>query len=1126
MAINQNRNSVRVLRTAGGSYLAHRNIPNLSIGTGKDFTIQLWVVAGKDIDGILYAQEGGFSIQLVDDRVVFALDGFATLRSDEKWTLSPHAQHYIAVRYRSGKLTLFLGGLAAAERTVSARAAACAGDYVIGKQFTGGFSLIRVSDTARSDQDILANNAAPPAVDKHCVFQSDCSTAQYKDISANRLPMWVEGRGAGCGIYTACTAFSGKGQVSCAPPERLATTHTLLLKLWPQSQQRPVQRVYAAMDGARVMYAVELEARGDHTLQLSVVNSGGGKATLSKPLLPELWQDVAAVFGGDKVRLYLDGALDGEYSFSFSGTRSDILVGAEYETGKPRYEKGFFGYMAYTAEFNKALSADEIALYADDPPFLFENGLVSLLPLDWPDAAEGIGVTPLRVTGSAPFNMAPDTTPRSGDIGCSTRVPTAVSPDWKALSADEQWALELLTALLQEEFTALCGYSRAPKADGYPPLCQRIPRHIIRHNKPQWLKLREMSPDNFSGVEVTKSLMPELEARGNVPISSVLGGLGSITAAGAVGAAGSASANADAIIAGTAIGAAVAAAVTTAIVTAEKNRPGNSGELKVTAICWNHQGDPARGGLHYHRGGANLPASMVDLPGPTQIDTLCVLVPSKLTAPTLDVTLTYITTDTKPRSGTLRGCDIGGALLGEHAVAYTVAPNASVTVSLPFSTNRLPRGRMEKRTHVWQLWDGGTYLINCVCTFYFLPDLPISPWAIHSGANYDPNEPSYPRVEFLDFFTPAQGQQPADLAAWAVQRLNTSGFVYDVAGGGLNHYCDYGCNIFYLSKFLADARQAGKVLNCADCAHIVATACALWGRKMYLVQFTPPPGAQIFWCNRIIAIGTAGWRYPFDRSGTAQGGSFSYHMFNTPDGTVSVKAPIYDACLKVDGGSYPGDGGPAGARKIEALPTGMPAKERDYWQVNVPPGAPYAGNFYRERLVLNGQYCNFTAGYVKTVSGLDKSRVTGEVSPDPFIAAVMDAFALAPTPEQEAAFAARRSGDWTPEALPGAALVWSGPDHDRWELAAGGQVCQVRHWRCGTAEEAAWRMAAQVAAYTHPDKRPGGELGVEVGERQVVVAASQIVFCRQGHVFTVGGADLDAALAAARALDESVRARG
>lgn len=1123
MAINQNRNSVQVLRTAAGSYLVHKNIPNLSIGGSSEFTIQLWVVTGKDMDGVLYSQEGGFSIQLLDGQVVFALDGFATLRSGESWVLSPHAQSCIAVRYQGGTLTLFLGGLAVAKTRVSAKVGACTGDYAIGNQFTGGFSLIRVSDAARSDKDILSDNAVQPAVDSHCVFQSDCSTAQYQDVSTNHLPMWSEGVGAGCGICTACTVFDRKGQVSCTPLEPLDATHTLLLKLWPQDQQK-TQCLYTAMDGAKALYAVELAPQSDHTFQLTLTSGSGGKATMSKPLLPELWQDVAAVFDGGKVKLYLDGALDGEYSFSFSGKRSDVLVGSEYETGKPYYEKGFCGYMAYTAEFNKALSADEIALYADDPPFMFEDSLVSLLPLDWPGAVEAVGATPLRVTGSAPFSLVPDITPRDGDIGRSIRIPKKISPYWNTLSADEQWAMELLASLLQEELTALCGYSRAINGDEDLSIVKCIAKPFARHHEQELIRLRKTSPADFNSEDTTRLLATDLNEPANVPLTSAPGAAGGIIAAGAVGVTGFVSSHAAAIV-GTAVGVIVASAILAIVISAEKDRPSSNEELKVTGVCWNHQGDPARGGLHYHKGGANLPASMTDVPGPTHMDTLCVLVPSLLTAPTLDVTLTYTTTGTAPKTGTLKGCDIpSDDLLGEHSASYTVNPNDSVTVSLPFDTALFPRGRVEKRTHTWQLWDDSTHLINCVCTLYFLPEVPIAPWVVNSGTAYQVSEAGYIRMELLDFFI-EKGTDNTDIAKLCTQALNGCDYFQYDRDDGASYYVALDQTkskyLLKLEKLVSHLQTGAHRINCVDCSCIVNAGCAMAGKSLPMARFRSsalhPKG---FKCNLMVAIGYYDWDTPFMTSPY-----FAFHQFNV-NATAAPPpdaAQVYDACLKVDGGKYPGKSDPAG--KTPLLPLGLEAKVAGD-QVKVPVSQPYTGNFYRERLVADGEICMFSV-FLLNVGGFsaDMNLPRMDAGPAPVfsgIQAILERFALDTLPEPAGTPLER----WDAVPLAGATLNESAPGYGDWIARDGGESpVWVERRFCPTAEETARCMAGVLFNVAHPDVRTGEEAGVSLGERCFLFGTNGVLFCRRGNVFTVTADQLQTALATARALDESVQAQ-
>lgn len=1123
MAVNQNRNSVRALRTTSVGHIAHKNIPNLSIGGGGDFTIQLWVLKGRDIDGLLYGQEGGFSISLADGVVVFSLNGFATLSSGTDWTLPPHRQDYITLRHQSGVLTLFLGGIPIAEKTVSAKAPACAGDYFIGKQFTGGFPLIRVSNTARSDEDILADNAAPPAVDSHCVFQSDCSTVQYKDVSANRLAMWTVGEGAGCGIYTACTAFSGKGQVSCDPMLKLPAVHTLLLKLWPREQQKD-QVVYTAMDGEKTLYTVELTAQSDHTFRLCVAGGAGARATLSKALLPELWQDVAAVFQNGKVTLFLDGKRDGAYPLALSGSRSTVLVGSEYEQGRPVFEKGFWGYVAYTAEFGKALSADEIAMYADDPPFMFEEDLVSLLPLDWADEVESVGATPLSTIGSASFQLAADTTPFKGDIGVSMRLPTKVSPKWESLSADEQWTLTLLEDLLRATMTNLYGYpGDQPKRGKEVPLAQGSPDVFKYHNDHLYHRVREMSP--CPSEAQVRHMGMELTVNGGGKISAAMGGvhaagMGTTTAAGAGGIVGFVQSHAGAIVAGAfAVATVVIAALAAALLGGEGKRPPGQGSLSIKGICWDHNGDPSRGGLHYHEGGDDLPASMTDAPGIMRLDTRCVLVPGKLAGASVDVTISY--TGSEPvKSGTLYAYDLtAGKLLGDQSVSYTIPAGGTLTLSMPFDTSRLPAG-MHKLTNTWQFRDDAQHIINCKCTIYLLPELPISPWVTDIGLAYSTHEPGYIRTEFLDYFLPTEAQ-PTDFAAWMTRRLNTGGFVYDVAGGGDCHYTDYLTHTFYLDLFLKDAQKKGKVLNCADCAHIVSTACAAVGRSLPVVRFIPPWGSQGFGCNRIIAIGTTPWRFPFDTTGKAPGGGFSYHMFNVDGESLSSDTPIYDACLQVDKGDYPGGDGSKG-KKDPVLPAGMPATDGDSFQINIV--EPYKGNFYRERLVVNGHYCYFEQGSLAYVSGFGAPKQAAPTAPEGYITAVMEMFSLAPTPE-EAALPRMTRESWSPKTAPGMTLLWEGPDgHARWMWESSGGPCQVRYWHCSTAEETAARMAAVVAGFTHPDKRLGEELGVTVGERRVVIGGTQIVFSRLGHVFSVGGESLETALAAAGELDQSIQA--
>lgn len=1123
MPVNQNRNSIRVLRTTGMGYLAHKNIPNFSVGGGQDFTIQIWVVKSSSPDGFLYGQEGGFSIRLVGGRAVFSLPGCVTLAVDDEWALKLNRHDYIAVRCSGGKYTLFINGIPAAEKTVTAKAAACSGDYYIGKGFVGGFSLVRVSSSARSDQDILSDNAVQPKVDDHCVFQSDCSTVQYIDASANHLPMWPEGPGAGSGIYTACTVFSGDGMISCEPAMALPATHTLLLKLWPLDTDRRRQ-IYTAMDGEKTIYAVELLPQENGTFKLSVTNSNGAQAVSKKQLLPQLWQDVAAVFDGGKLTLYVDGTQEGVYSLPISGNRSMVVVGSEYESGRPYYEKGFFGYVAYTAEFGRVLPADEIALYADDPPFLFEDGLVSLLPLDWPDEVEAVRATPMRVTGSAPFTMVEGITPRDGAVGVSIRLPTKVSPAWEKLSADDKWALGMLDELMSQVVTKLWGYPVKNRRGGYLPLSEGAPATMMANNSRPFRRLRTTSA-NPTRIEM-QELSVELSS-GSGRLSAAYGAVGATTA-GAAGAYGAEGTSAVAIL-GSAVGVALIATVLGLVIDWEKKREKTDGQLTIDALSWNHRGNPANGGIHYHAGGPNLPETMVDrtVPEEKRLKSRCVLVMSELNDLTLDVTLKLSSEATQEKRGTLNVQSVRDAHdlgLGSASADYTVSPGGSTTVSVHLSKDELPQDGLHKVDVVLQFRDGDTFLTNCDCEIYVLSALPIAPWVVGKDQEYSVNEKGYLRLEFADLFLQNIGDC-SDFADWAVKKLNESGFKYDKENGAC-HYSLTDRMQFYLEGFVDDlkdvnAEKEDHILNCSDCAYIVYTACAMVGRRLPVGLLTGfNNGHYYFPCNQIIAVGFTEWKHPFERQGS---GGFAYHMFNiVPQDSGTPK--VYDACLKVDKGSYPGVDWSAKAAKTAQLPVGMPACETEKSKVAVPTNKAYNGDFYRERLVKDGAICILFPDYCQEVTEFytDLDQSASRFTPDGYVLRVMEHFALAPTPEERAAMDALPKRTWRLRDIPGTAVEVESMRYESGRL--GGPECDVRHWSLDSADEAAERMASTVAYYATPQKYPGQELGVDVGERCVVIAGRTIVFCRLGHVFVVKAGSLDDAVSAARALDKAVNA--
>lgn len=1125
MAVNTNRNSIHTLRTTSVGWLAHRNIPNLSIGTEAAFTLQVYVVLSNDIDGLLYAQDGGFSLKLVDGLPVFSMPGFGTLAATASWKLTSNSYVYIAVRHDNGTLTMFLNGLPVAE-TKATPTSACTGDFTIGKGFAGGFSLIRVSSKAMTDREILVCNVEQPEPDQTCVFQSDCQTAQYKDVSPNRLPIWACGEGAGCGMFTACASFTGAGLYRCKPGTSLQGDQTLLVKLWPQSCQE-TQRIYTALDGQKELYALELIPQQDASFQLCVTD-GSHRLVSNKKLLPSLWQDVAVVFSKGKAFLYLDGKEDAQADFSLSASRTEIVVGAVYKEGS-HPSQGFHGYLAYTAEFSRALPLEEIAEYADDPPYLYEENLASLLPLDWEEEPELVSVQPIVQVGSVQFCMAADTTPLDTEIGVSTRLPDEESPEWSKLSDEERWTLELFADLAQGLYSTLLGFPEPEASINQDVVVRREPRITRKQFEDIISESRDVSadyspcPTEYQDVAMERAFSINIRGRGlpgalrGVPRRVSTFSLGCI--------AHWLKTHAALIVAITVATAAIF--IPLILVIHDRTRPKRKdSKLTVTSICWNHNGDPATGGLHYHKGGVKLPKSMEDTPGETKLETTCVLIPSLLKNPTVDITLHYSSTEVGPFSGTLEVHDITseGKLLGDANAHFTVAPGGSVKVSISYNVSNLPKDGLHRLTNIWELRAGGLFCINCVCTIYSLAGTPITPWSINAGKPYSPDEPSYIRTEFLDFF--AMDQTSQDFRQFAVQRLYKSGFKYDTVRGG-TQYADPMHGEFKLNKFISHCAEPGHILNCTDCANIISVACAAVGQDLPMAIFDGGIFSIGFLCNRIKAIGTKEWQYPFYNEATKTSG-FSYHQFNVDlSAGLSWKSLIYDACLAVDGGKAPGDGIP-GEKKKELLPTGLQACATNYYQVNVPINSPYTDEVYRERLVADQQICGYAPfgapelmPYIYKVHAFSSDASTNPLrcaDTDPRILWALRTFSLDSAKEDNKQFSHDEKQSWFLAGSSHVEWVEKEADYEQVEQLWRGEHCRVEHWRCSSASETAERMAAVIAYTAHPNIRPGKEAGFQVGDRCFIIGDRCIVFMRVGHVFVVTADTGAIALAAAQEL--------
>jgi hypothetical protein len=194
--------------------------------------------------------------------------------------------------------------------------------------------------------------------------------------------------------------------------------------------------------------------------------------------------------------------------------------------------------------------------------------------------------------------------------------------------------------------------------------------------------------------------------------------------------------------------------------------------------------------------------------------------------------------------------------------------------------------------------------------FYTLLAAPTAPWLVEPA---DPANTALPRTDMLDFACSwAHGADNAVEAAkritQAVNDLGGNTFRYDALVGA-PHYTLLGVPLLLCDALvdrLLGGQGAGQLVNCSDCATIVATmanllGADLWQSKMGLV-------GDGFPLNPILGIGSSGW--------SRLHGGFTFHEVAWA-GDCEASDVVFDASLQVDG-----DRNPTRAPHAPKLPCG------------------------------------------------------------------------------------------------------------------------------------------------------------------------------------------------------------
>lgn len=983
---NVNKNAKKALWSSEKVYISHNSLDGFVIGSGQDFTIEATFVIRNMANGFVYSQAEGFEFGIEDEKLYFELKGFGKVEQDIDIQITTNEMYFGAVTCCNNNLSLYLNGALIGSNTASG---------IISSENTKAYDIGRYMDCYITDLRLLSAGLTENEVQQDCsnsfceregiLFWSDFTTSQYKDKGPNQLSLWTSGGIAKCVNIVGCTKLTSNGGYFILQPNSYVNGYSLLCRIYPDVEAN--QKMY-------ICSVIEMNS-GAAILSLCLQpDDMGGKVVYiendnkiyhgTECLLKGKWIDIALCINGSDATVYVDG--EKQFSFIFDGKLENVIpvIGMKPNEKKANYKDAFRGYLDYVSEFNTVLTDTEVEFFANEQPYMFDKGLTANYMFCCGSPIELLTGNNLYAVGNGKFLFEKELNELSDETGIDMHIPNQICDEWNNLSEYEQWLMTLTMNCVREVYTKTYGVKIKPETS---PIEQVATAQIRNRFK----NAMEAIDTAFSEEEITTaseelvSIAATASAAGGVAMisgagssSSFLEGLGPIMAA---------------LVAGIAIelGIILTKRVSIVINDDENKKPENEdAELEVLATCCNHQGNPATGSLHFHSDPElTKPETMIYSKSDGRIDMDMFLIPPKISADGVLFDVTVINKSATPYEGSVF---ISESFTFKEAfvnIKLAAGEQKILTFYLHLSNVNL-QNLIDYREETLQFFyknikSETKYICSCNCRIYLGSALPCVPWKLQKTddnipENYDSSVYEYPslffmKVHMIDTLNNSvvynQNSGNIGVANEVIKRLientmlnlfNRGSLSYDIARGASHFTRNY--YLFLLNSYNRSQNNYRTNLhpitvNCTDCANIVSLMFAL---LRYTIRMGILTGPGIgFNCNQIQAIPSNAWSVPFQHAdGT---GGFSYHQVCCDtNGNMDYTTPIYDLCLNIDIGDYPGLSSAINAYKLPLLPTGLQASANIVPIVNVNQTVPFHQLVYKERLVASGQTADFMAG--------------------------------------------------------------------------------------------------------------------------------------------------------------------
>ena len=1001
--------SFRAIKTYSDNYVEINNIPNFT--EEKPFSLDCQFYLTGNNDGILISHEGGMSLYIKEDKIYYKQNPDST-----PFKVAPIALNCfinIIITFDLEKYTFYLDGYKiSSNKSKTYNYKHNENGFVIGKDIKGYFSYVRFYNECLTEEKAFKNTFEEP---KNSKFYAWFDFTGQQIIDKGPYNIDVRAIGLSC-QYTLFPALELTGDNYAYIDKTYNTEiseYTVLGHIWPKYSINNIMTVFDnnLSDIGKGISVRLVKNETKHDGYSININMGMYEFTSQNTMNMNEWSDFGISVYSDKIIIYIN---DTEESFiinekiDLKGQRGSVFGVCFDKEKTANYDFAMEGYISYIAEFDKALNSNEINKYFENPPYYFDEHLISNYTF-YGECAEDIKswkeVGFYGKDGS--ISLVEDTRISAIPKSFSIYIPESEDPEWKNYTEDEKWQIKWMANMLDECFSILFDVKIKSTFQNnlWHTRIAPVLRRFMRRN--DYIRLMETTPNI-----TTEALMRWLNSlfRNGYQLlltlwtQTVAMDINTKAMTGAI-------VLAIAVPTFTNLYNSIGSKADKEIDKDSSDRPDPPPEpvpvpeakdlqLRLKSVKYNHKSDGTIGGIHIKlksgKENAQIPEWQFDKNSENN-PAIVAVVREDIKRLKLDVTVqAYL----KNMNSATTNISVSfnhpatGELVKVTSEKFVVKNEELKTISIDLPICKSNFDVLTEKYNICMYWKyyqpvyglnnnmGRTYT-----NLYLLYKKPTQIFVCEYNKDYD-GKNKYPSEYGLDvaiklyknglkhkknmnFLNP----NDVGIANNITIGLNTSydndsvaTYIYDTTNGAsryiINDAQHIGRFILDEDKFLDECENVDDIyeINCMDCAFIIQNQCAIEGVYLSVTKMTSV--IDYIETNAIIPIGrdNEGWQVPFN-------GGFSFHAVavdnDIPQGVEFYDIRIYDACLKLDYGAYPSNNQNANP----LIPTNNPFSYTYNPVVNIQ--EPYTQMYYREHLIKNGKPCEIFYSHLNNINNIE-----------------------------------------------------------------------------------------------------------------------------------------------------------